>query len=125
SHGATGLEFRPTLTSTAFSTAIVGDTHNRSRWQISTTSNMSNIVFDSGESTLLTSYTPGSNLAPISTYYARVSHQGTRGGWSNWSTVIVFTTRAADGEAVYTTPGSYIFVVPAGVTSVSAVVIGG
>ncbi|MCG8639134.1 MAG: phage tail protein [Desulfobacterales bacterium] len=82
-----------TLVSSAFSSSGGGDTHKSSQWQVAGDSAFTNILNDSGiDAVNLTSYNvPDSTVVRGSTYYWRVRHEGTSGGWSDWSVATVFS----------------------------------
>lgn len=66
-----------------------------------------------------------SGLPPASSLFARARHKGTTYGNSQYSISIPFQTMAPAGQVAWTTPGTYTFVVPAGVNAVSAVCVSG
>ena len=90
------------------------------------------IASDSGFSNIIDTITTNSQLTNIiymnpsetTTYFARVKYVGAVLD-SSWSTMLTYTTGAFINENVYTTPGTFTWVCPIGVTSVSALVIGG
>ncbi len=91
--GATGIGTSPTLTSSAFAVTGGSDTHQSSRWQISTDPTFATVTVDSGVSTTAkVSYTVSATLAFGVVYYARVQHTGATYGSSSWSAVSSFTT---------------------------------
>jgi len=96
-NGATGMSLTPTLRSLAFSDPDVGDTHVASQWQVATSANFSDIVFDSGSDTShLTSIpVPASRLGYSTTYYWHVRYEDNHGDWSTWSAETAFTTTSA------------------------------
>ena len=105
------------------------DTHTSTDWQLATDSGFSNIVEESLDDTSnKVSYTFGQgaySFVTSTTYYIRVRHTGASFSDSAYSSTVSFTTNASfAGEQVYTTAGSYSFVPPTGVTSVSAIVVG-
>ena len=90
------------------------------------------IASDSGFSNIIDTITTNSQLTDIiymnpsetTTYFARVKYVGAALD-SSWSTMLTYTTGAFINENVYTTAGTFTWVCPIGVTSVSALVIGG
>ncbi|MEE2953259.1 MAG: hypothetical protein VYD57_18700 [Pseudomonadota bacterium] len=125
-NGATGVSLTPTIQTGSFSQPG-GGTHTKSQYQIATDAGFSSIVYDSGETSDLTSHTLPSGLAlePLIDYFLRVRQKNALGAWSAWSDTSTFETQVPSGEAVFTSPGNHNFVVPTGVTSLSVVVIGG
>ncbi|MBM4024154.1 MAG: hypothetical protein FJ280_01955, partial [Planctomycetes bacterium] len=95
--GATGVNLTPTLESSPFSDWDSGDVHQASEWQMSTTSDFSSLVWQSGQTTSSkTSVTlPPGQLSYGVMYYWRVRHQDSSGianSWSDWSIPASFTT---------------------------------
>ncbi|MFK3970206.1 phage tail protein [Pseudomonas sp. NPDC087358] len=77
----------------AFSVYGGADTHQASRWQISTVADFSTVVQDSGWSTSqLTEFVPPSSLTRKTQYYARVSYRGNATPQSEWSATVGFIT---------------------------------
>jgi len=97
---ATGVSKTPTITSTPF--AYTGDpqTHVGSAWEISTSSAFTTTVASYTGSSNKTSWSP-TGLNNSTTYYVRVKHEGSLGGWSAWSPAIKFTII---GAAITLTP---------------------
>lgn len=125
-NGATGVTLPVTITTSAFSFPGGGEAHIATQYQIAEDAAFANVVFDSGASANLTSYTvPSASLDALTMYYVRARQEGATTGWSPWSATVQFTTAVSVGEAVYTIPGSYDFIVPGGVTSVCVVCVGG
>lgn len=124
--GTTNVSMSPSLTSSAFAYAGAADTHAMTDWEIRTAADGGGTVAwsSTNNSTNKVNVT-ASGLAGSTTYYARCRHKGTTYGWSAWSADVSFTTQAAAGQIEYRTPAIYSFVVPAGVTSISAVGVGG
>lgn len=126
--GATSFPPTGPFTSSAFKTLpLNNDTHASSDWQFSLTSDFAVIAHQSmGNTTAKTSYSPTpAVLGYTAAYYVRVRHNGTTLGASGWSDPVLFITSVTPGELAYTTPGSFSLVVPANVSSISAVGIGG
>ena len=82
------------LASSAFSSPVT-DTHISSDWQVATDAAFATVVVQTlNDSTNKTTWS-ATGLLPAKTYYARVRHRGTTYGYSNWSTVIKFSTAAS------------------------------
>jgi hypothetical protein len=120
-----------TVTQTSYTTSSYSaslaqaTTHASTNWQISTVSDFSTIVEESLlDTSNLESYTPSFTGVIGTTYYVRAQHVDANDVSSEYSTVASYT-QAAIGETSYTTPGTYTFTIPAGVTSISAVCVGG
>lgn len=93
--GATKVSLAGKLTADAFSVYGGADTHQASRWQISTVADFSTVVQDSGWSTSqLTDFFAPSALTKTTQYYARVAYKGATTGQSDWSAVVGFVTAA-------------------------------
>lgn len=93
--GATKVSLAGKLTADAFSVYGGADTHQASRWQISTVADFSTVVQDSGWSTSqLTEFFAASGLTKTTQYYARVAYKGATTGQSDWSPVVGFVTAA-------------------------------
>ena len=74
--GATNLGPTVTITTSAFSSDVTGETHTSTDWQLSTVSDFSSIAFQSLDNTTdKTSWTTP-DLAAGTTYYARVRFKG-------------------------------------------------
>ncbi|SDG19249.1 phage tail protein [Sulfitobacter delicatus] len=124
--GATGVAPTGPFTSSAFATDAGADTHATSDWQIAADAEFANIISDVSASTDLTSHTVSSGALDYSeTYWVRVRHRGASGQVSAWSDAVQFDTAPLAGQQEFTEPGTYSFIVPAGVTSISAVTVGG
>jgi|GEM_PF-4944879 len=119
--GAIGVALTPTLTAAPFAVGAGSDTHDGSQWQVSAAPDFSTLVHDSGTVTDLTSHALTSSLGVLTAYFWRVRYHGAALGWSDWSTPIQFTTLAPSGSAVFAAPGTYSFVVPAGVTRLTRI----
>lgn len=93
--GATGIAQRPTLTTSAYAATGGSDTHASTDWQIASDSAFANIVAQASADTAnKTSWTPGTDLAYLATFFARARHRGAVSGASAWSAAVQFTTRA-------------------------------
>jgi hypothetical protein len=80
----TGITLIPTLVTSAYVIAAA-DAHLYSRYQISTNSTFTNIVYDSGIiGTNLTTITINVKLEQNTDYYIRARHCASNGGWSFW-----------------------------------------
>jgi PKD repeat protein len=96
--GTTVSSLTPTITASDFLDSDIGDTHEASKWQISTTAGeYATPLYDSGEDTTnLTSITiPVDELSSDITYYLRVSYLDNFDNWSDWSAEISFKTVGA------------------------------
>jgi hypothetical protein len=129
SNGATQISYSGgsyTITSSAFATSGGSYTHSMSDWQIATDAGFTLIAAQSLDDVInKTTWSPTTTLNPGSVYYVRVKHNNTTLGDSEWSSVVQFTTAIPSGEDVYTTPGTYSWTCPVGVTEVSALAVGG
>lgn len=103
-NNSTNIDTKPTITSSAFSSPVTGETHSKSQWQVSTNTNFSTTVYDSGESNSKTSITLTTDLTLNTVYYTRVRHKGLNTGWSDWSTGNKFTTRNVANTPSITSP---------------------
>ena len=96
--GATGLAQTPTITTSAFATIGLSDTHLNTDWEVRTAASGGGTLISSSsaDSTNKTSWTvPGNLLSTSTTYYVRARHRGTTlgaGGWgeSNFTTASTF-----------------------------------
>jgi hypothetical protein len=80
------------VTSSAFDSVYVSDTHTNSDWQLSTVSNFASIVSESlNDTTNKTSWSVN-NLTEGTTYYLRTRRRSANGGTSEWSSVVSFST---------------------------------
>jgi hypothetical protein len=112
-----------TLTSTYSN--LYGLAKSASQWQISTDSNFSSTVVNTGDMAGTgTTYTVSSGIGYNTTYYWHVRHKDTANLYSYWSVATSFTT-SASGQQAYTTSGTYSWVAPAGIFSVCVVCVGG
>ena len=93
-NGTSGLGSGVLITSSAFSVSGGSDTHTSSDWMVATDSGFVNIVQNVVDSTTnKTSFTLTTN--PSTTYYVKVRHKGTTYGYSSWSSVVSFSTKAS------------------------------
>ena len=122
--GATSVIEQPTLEASIFG-SLTGAVQAASQWQLSTSSSFSTIAYDSGEvSGTGNTHVPTSQLGGLTQYYMRMRYKTTAGQYTSYSSPTSFTTRPALGQSLYSSSGSYSWVAPTGVTSVSVVVIG-
>jgi hypothetical protein len=99
--GAVSVSTGLTVIADAFSVSGGADTHESSRWQVSTVADFSTVVVDSGWSvSQLTSYKPA-GLTMETAYFVRVKYRGLQVGESEWSSVIGFVT-APQLQGTYT-----------------------
>ncbi|WP_278401773.1 phage tail-collar fiber domain-containing protein [Stutzerimonas kunmingensis] len=99
--GAVNVSTGLTVIADAFSVSGGADTHESSRWQVSTVADFSTVVVDSGWSvSQLTSYKPA-GLTMETAYFVRVKYRGAQVGESEWSSVIGFVT-APQLQGTYT-----------------------
>jgi hypothetical protein len=94
-----------TLTTSAFQTIGMTDTHASSDWQVATDSAFSNIVSSASASTTSKTSWQASNLAVSKTYYWRVRYRGASGAVSAWSSATTFSTKARFGGLIGTQGG--------------------
>jgi hypothetical protein len=114
-----------TITGSAYS-ASGGDAsaHTSTDWQIASDANFTTIVYQSlADTGSLISKTHGQTLTPNTTYYARARYIDANGASSSYGSVS-YTTPPA-GQQAFTSSGSFSWVAPTNVTSVSVVAIGG
>lgn len=90
---ATGVGLTPTITTSGFFIPG-GDSHSASQYQVATDSAFDSIVYDSGETSQLTSIDvpSSSRLTPDTGYYVRARHKGATTGWGDWSSATGFRT---------------------------------
>jgi len=88
------LKLKLVFTASSSEFAGLGDpqTHKRSEWQVSESSDFSNNIVDITSSTNLTSLPLPTQLDQSKTYFIRVRHEGSISGWSDWSDPVAFTT---------------------------------
>jgi hypothetical protein len=102
--GATGIGQTPTITTSAFATIGLSDSHLNTDWEVRTAASGGGtlITSSSADATNKISWTvPGNLLATSTTYYVRARHRGTTlgaGGWGESS----FTTAATFGGIIGT-----------------------
>ena len=94
-NGASGLGSSIAITGTAFGTTGISDTHYSTDWQIATDSGFSNVVKSSINDTVNKTSWTVSGLSVSTTYYVRVRYKGTSLPYSNWSSVVSFSTKAS------------------------------
>lgn len=94
-NGANNISSTIALTTTVFTVSSGSDTHQWTDWQIATDLGFTTIVTQSLSDTVnKVSWTSGTLLSNT-TYYARVRYKGNAYGYSNWSSVIMFTTKVS------------------------------
>ena len=94
-NGTSGLGNSVVITGTAFGTTGISDTHYSTDWQVATDSGFSNVVKSSINDTVNKTSWTVSGLSVSTTYYVRVRYKGTSLPYSNWSSVISFSTKAS------------------------------
>jgi len=96
-NGATGVGLTPTVSCSPFSDPDPGDTHKATRWQMSTSSSFSSLVWDytDTDSDKTTEAVPPGTLSYSTTYYWRVQYQDSHDAPSSWSSTRSFTTLSA------------------------------
>jgi hypothetical protein len=94
-NGQNSVALSTTFNASAFNSPGV-DTHYSSDWQIATDAGFTNIVKSTTDDTVNKSSWLVSGLVDLTTYYARVRYKGANFGYSDWSTVISFTTIQAN-----------------------------
>ncbi len=93
---ATVTSLTPTLTASAFSDPQAGHTSASAQWQISTVSDFSTTVYDSGTVSYTASLAvPSAVLADRTSYYWRVRYKDSSDFWSSWSTATRFATNVS------------------------------
>jgi len=91
--GETEISQTPELQTAAFSDPDMGDTHEKTRWQISETNDFSTSVSDETSSSQLTLFAvPEGILNQGTSYYWRVKFYDNQGNESSWSEIFSFTT---------------------------------
>lgn len=125
--GATDIAQTPTITTSAFATIGLSDTHLNTDWEVRTAASGAGtlIASSSADATNKTSWTvPGNLLTTSTTYYVRARHRGTTlgaGGWGESS----FTTAATFGGLIGTQgaqgfgAGVYAGTLPSGFTAMT------
>lgn len=109
--------------------AATPDTHTRSQWRIRDMDNA--IVYDSGESASLTRITitnPPETIVADREYWFEARHKGERLGWSSWSEPVkakILSREPFSRKMEFLDPGNFVFSVPADVTQVRVLVVGG
>jgi hypothetical protein len=106
--GTANVSISPTLTAGAFYDPDQDDAHGASQWIIRDVAR-GQVVFDSQESTMLTSITI-TGLEHSTTYAWKVRYRDDLGGWSEYSAETQFTTVAAPvgaGAGLTASYGSY------------------
>lgn len=127
-NAAQNVSLTPTFTASAFSVYGGADTHQSSQFQVRlATGTWSEPLFDSGERAATTSLTItlAQAFPQDRDLVVRARYRGTSTGWSAWSNEILFRTTIPQGSQLYNSPGTYNFVVPAGVFYLSGVGVSG
>ncbi len=84
------------LSSSAFSDSDSEDTHAGSQWLTDDDENFGSVDDDSGDdASNLTSYTV-TGLTAGTTYYSKVRHKDSQGGWSSYSTATSYTPQTSE-----------------------------
>ena len=91
SDGASDIGETPTLELDGYY-SLYGFSQNDSQFQVSSTSDFSNIVVDVNNGTNITYQVTSGNLSTSTTYYWRGRLQNVDGNWSEWSNSTSFTT---------------------------------
>jgi hypothetical protein len=114
------------VTTAAFATTpAAADDHAATDWQVSENSGFSSIFAESlDDATNLTTWLLPYTLQTGNSYYVRARHRGRKTGYGAFSPARGFIAGAPAGQALFTSPGSYPFEVPTGVTLISAAMIG-
>lgn len=125
--GATGVGLTPQLSASAF--VVAGASHANTDWQIRAADGQTVVWQSLNNTSQLTSITvPAHTLSANAGYQAWVRYRTSTGAVTAWGSA-GFTTLAVPaalaGEMSWTTPGSYTWTVPDGVTSASALVVDG
>lgn len=96
-NNATNVDQGLVLASSAFASSGQ-DTHMFSDWQVATSADFLTgmAASVSGSTSSLVTWSPA-GLKPLTKYYARCRHNGQKGGLSDWSTTVTFTTAASSG----------------------------
>lgn len=93
---STGIGLSPSMSSGQFQDPDGGDTHGRTIWQISTSGDFSDLVYNETSDAHLTEFAVPEPLEAQTTYYWRVCYIDNRGAQSDWSDPFSFTTAAQD-----------------------------
>lgn len=125
--GATGVGLTPQLSASAF--VVAGATHASTDWEVRAADGQTVVWQSPNNTSQLTSITvPANTLSANTGYQAWVRYRTSTGAVTAWGSA-GFTTLAVPaamaGEMSWTTPGSYTWTVPDGVTSASALVVDG
>ena len=90
-NGEENLSVTPTLKATDFADTNINDNLTISRWQVSVTSDFSEVVWDANGSASSIAVASG-NLHYSTQYFWRVKYRDKYGLWSEWSTPTYFKT---------------------------------
>ncbi|PXX81380.1 hypothetical protein, partial [Rivicola pingtungensis] len=125
--GATSISLSPVLSASAF--AVANASHASTDWQIRAADGQSVVWQSLADTSHLTSISvPGGTLLPNTSYQAWVRYHtgsGVLSAWGHSAFTTVVQVNAPPGEVVFSTPGTYTWTVPDGVTSASALVVDG
>lgn len=125
--GATGVGLTPQLSASAF--VVANATHASTDWEVRAADGQTVVWQSPNNTNQLTSISvPANTLSANTGYQAWVRYRTSTGAVTAWGSA-GFTTLAVPaamaGEMSWTTPGSYTWTVPDGVTSASALVVDG
>ncbi|WP_442489382.1 glycine-rich domain-containing protein [Halomonas litopenaei] len=126
--GTTGVAFSDgvSFSASSFSFPGGGEAHVASDWELRDATSGDIVASSANDGSHLTSWDiTGTSLDALTDYEVRVRYKGATTGYSPWSAWSAFTTAEPTGEAIFTSIGTHDWVVPAGVTSVSALCIAG
>ncbi|WP_290578680.1 hypothetical protein [Algiphilus sp.] len=102
-----------------------GDAQASASWQIATDAGFTSIEAESLHDTEnLTSWLPPPTVATGVTRYVRVRHEGALTGNGTWSPGVECTFAVPASQQEWTTPGTYEFIVPNGITALAGLCIG-
>lgn len=93
---STDISLSPSMSTGQFQDPDSGDTHGQTIWQISTTDDFSELVYNETSDAHLTAFAVSEPLEAQTTYYWRVCYIDNRGAQSEWSEPFSFTTAAPD-----------------------------
>lgn len=88
---AVGVALRPNITVSARTNTGPTDTGKKTQIQLSVSPTFDSIAVEYNAG-YTTSFTPPTDLALNTKYYARARHEGNLWGWSEWSNTVAFTT---------------------------------
>lgn len=115
----------PQLTASAFNITGGTDNHISTDWIIIKDSDGSQVWSSENNTTNKLSITVPAGILTVNTSYTfKVRFNSEKYGSSEYGIQVGVTVPIFNGEAVFTTPGTYSWAAPAGVTSVSVVCVG-